>query len=633
MHTIQYAPQFVEEIEREQSMFDSTAPLRVDALGSLRVCRGPAVIDPGPAKQRAVFATLVLRAGQTVSIDFLVAAVWGTDQPLSARQIVHTYVARLRRLLEPGLPPRERNNIIASAAGGYRLDLGNEVADVSRFRVLYRRARQQLVAGDPERAFDLLSESMHLWRDPDLTELSTLLRTPEMLDPLRRMWCDAALEYVSAGVDLGRAAAVLPTARRLVEAEPLNETAQARYLLVLAQTGRRAAAIEHFNDIRMVLHAELGVEPGAQLAKAYGRVLNGGAEPAPHRPGDTERLRPPWRGPGPGPGPLVDRKRDLDALARILGERRLLTVTGPPGCGKSVLALQAAARSRDDFPGGVLVLDCAAIAVAAGPGPGLTAALGGAPADPPGRLLAAQHLLLLLDNVEHLVDSTVTVVEDVVRACPGVSVLVTSREPLGLPYETVWRLDTLTAGTSDGVRGQPAVALFARRADQVRPGFRLTEADARHVAGLCRLLDDLPLAVELAAECLVMDTLQELLARMDDPLHELRPRRRGRPEHHRSLLAAFRRSVDCLDPEQRWCFARLGTLPRCFRAPEAAEAWADAPYGPVDARMMLTALAYKSLLDVRHDEYGRTYGMLGLLHRFALELDCTEYEGVTRNGR
>lgn len=613
-------------------MSDPRTNVRVDALGSLRVHRGPVQVDLGPAKQRAVFVALVLQDGQTVSTDALIEVVWGDDQPSSARQLVHTYVARLRRLLEPELPPRERNHVISSVTGGgYRINLSRDLADVSRFRRLLREAKQHLSVNDTTRAFDLLGESMRLWRDPDLTELSGLFPSPGMLDPLRRMWCDAAVDYVGAGLDLGEGRVVLPTARQLVEIEPMNEIAQARYLVALEQTGRRAAAIEHFNTVRVKLHVELGVPPGAQLSAAYRRVITGDAAPAARRqgvPAATDPFRPPWRGPGPEPGPLLDRDRDLDAVTRILAERRLLSVTGPPGCGKSALALLAAARVRDDFLAGVVVVECARVTAPDGLAAHLVEALGGmADVDLPAHLIGSQHVLLVLDNAEHLIEAAVVIVEEVVRACPNVSVVVTSREPLGLPYESVWRLATLPVTDARDwteALAQPAVELFARRADQVRPGFRMSEADAQHVATLCRRLDGLPLAVELAAECLAVDTLDELMRRLDDPLHELRPPRRGQPAHHRSLLAAFRRSVDCLDPDQRWCFARLGGLPRSFRAPAAERVFQDAPCGRVNTRMMLAALADKSLLLVRHDAGGPAYSMLGLLHRYAVETAMTD---------
>jgi predicted ATPase/DNA-binding SARP family transcriptional activator len=607
-------------------MSETSMALRVDALGSLEVHRGPTPVELGPAKQRAVFAVLALHVGHTVTIDAMLDVVWGAEQPVSARQLVHTYVARLRRLLEPELPPRARNHIISSTTGGYRLTLNQELADVSRFGLLYHKAQQCLSAGESKRAFELLGDAMRLWRDPHLTELSTLLQTSEMLDPLRRMWSDAALDYVGTGIELGEAPRVLPVARRLAETEPMNEMAQARYLTTLEQTGRRAAAIEHFNNIRVILSAELGVPPGAQLAEAYRRVLTGEEVSAPLRSAATSVLpeRPPWRGPGPGLGGLIARERDLEAVGRLLAEQRLLTITGPPGCGKSALALQAATRLRDGFPGGVVVVECARIAADQRPSPALTAALDGVPGfDTPCWLLGSQHVLVLLDNVEHLLDATVALVEDVVRACPNVSVLVTSREPLGVPYEAVWRLHTLSAA---GATWPPAVELFARRAGQVCPGFRVGADNALDVAALCHRLDDLPLAVELAAECLAIDTLDELVRLVDNPLDEIQPPRRCQPVHHRSLRAAFRRSFECLDVLERWCFVRLSTLPPCFRLAAAEQAWAGASLGPVDTRLMLTSLADKSLLFVRHDASGPAYWMLGLLHRFAVEVRVAEFE-------
>jgi predicted ATPase len=232
-----------------------------------------------------------------------------------------------------------------------------------------------------------------------------------------------------------------------------------------------------------------------------------------------------------------------------------------------------------------------------------------------------------VDNVEHLIDACVDVVDDVVRACPHVSVVVTSREPLGLPYETVWRLQPLCVTSADLPRWAaepPAVQLFARRAAQVSPGFRLGREDVRTVAGLCERLDHLPLAIELAAECLATETLDELVQRLDNPLWELQPPRRGQPMHHRSLKAALMRSLNCLDGPDRWCFLQLGGLPLMFRAEEAEAVWVDSPYGPVDGRMMLMRLAEKSLLFVRHNLAGPLYGKLRLLHRLAADLGVAQ---------
>jgi predicted ATPase len=144
------------------------------------------------------------------------------------------------------------------------------------------------------------------------------------------------------------------------------------------------------------------------------------------------------------------------------------------------------------------------------------------------------------------------------------------------------------------------------------------------VAALCERLDDLPLAVELAAECLATDTLEEVVGRLENPLHDFAPPRRGRPPHHRSLLTALRRSLDCLSDREQWCFVRLGRLPRQFPPAMAERAWQKAPSSPVDVRGMLAAFVDKSLLFVDHGPGGPCYHMQQLMHRFAAELDATE---------
>jgi predicted ATPase/DNA-binding SARP family transcriptional activator len=609
-------------------MAEPKTSLRLEMLGPIQVHRGPSRISLGPTKQRAVFVALALHDGSVVSMESLLDAVWGNSQPASARQLVHTYIARLRQLFEPEMPPRERVHVIGSTPSGYRLLVDSDLIDVFRFKRLYQRARQYISVSELVRAFDLLGEGLLLWRDPSLAELSALLHTADLVEGLRQTWCGAALDYVAVGLELGRAPAVLPVAHQLAAAEPMHEDVQARYVAALEQTGRRAAAIEHFNDVRAMLSDELGVLPGPQLSGAYHRALRGTeARPDP-LPAAGDGLpavaRPPWRGPGPQLGQLVDRDGDLDAVTRILAEQRLLTLAGPPGCGKSALALNAAARLRDEFPGGVVVLECSELADEAELREGLASLLdgGSATAGDVAALLEEQQVLVVLDNVEHLVEACALVVDEIVRACRRVSMIVTSRERLGLPYEAVWRVEPLRDGGLDGARwagDHPAVRLFARRAAQVDPAFRLDEENVDAVALVCRHLDHLPLAIELAAACLATDTVDELIHRLDSPLQKINPPRRSPPTHHHSLWTALARSVECLDEQERWCFLRLGSIPAYLDPDDAEKAWAGAPWGKVDTEVMLTRLADKSLLAVEHEPSGPRYQMLRLVHRFADE--------------
>jgi predicted ATPase/DNA-binding SARP family transcriptional activator len=589
-----------------------TAMIQVYVLGEIRAYRENEPLNLGPAKQRAVLAALALHAGEVVSTEALREAVWGRAQPRSARQVVHTYIARLRHVFEPELPPHNRVHVIGSTSAGYRLVLQTDRVDVTRFHTRYAEAHKALADNDAVRAFALLGSALRHWDDPELPELTRLLHTADEVPAMRRAWCDAALDYVTIGLELGRGATVLPVAQRLATAEPLHEEAQARYLAVLEQCGRRAAALDHFHHVRLRLGEELGVEPGAQLAGAYRRIVRGTAAAAPT---PRRTIRPPWRGPGPGPDRLVGRDADVAALTGLLAEHRVLTVTGPPGCGKSAAAMQVAIALHHHFSAGVLVVEASELA----DGPALAAALarraGGRPDDDPAALLGDGHALLVLDNVEHLVTACARAVDEVIRSCRRVSVLVTSRERLALPYEMVWPLHPLPVAGRDG-----AVELFARRAAQVSPGFRLTPDNADTVAAICARLDGLPLAVELAAACLASDSLDEVAARVARPLDELNPPRRCLPAHQRSLRTTLLHSLDCLTPAERHCLQRLAALPACFGEHDAAQAWAGVPGGPVDVRVTLRRLVDTSLLSVSHPGEGARYRMLWLVRCCAAEL-------------
>jgi predicted ATPase/DNA-binding SARP family transcriptional activator len=597
----------------------------------VQVYRGHQLVNLGSVKQRAVFAQLVLRAGEFVSVDALLDAVWGERQPASARQLIHTYVARLRQVFEPEVARRGRDHVIGSAPSGYRLLIAGEQIDVSRYKQLLAQANRQRVIGELGRAFDLLGEAIRLWCDPELTELSALLHSSQDIVVLRQAWTDSVLNYVTIGLDLGEAPTVLPLAQRLAAAEPMHEDVQAQYLATLQQTGRRAAAVGHFNEVRARLRVELGVEPGPELAEVYRQVLLG-TERRPSEHAQAVNLavpvRPPWRGLGPGLGHLIQRDEELDSLVQILAEQRLLTLAGPPGCGKSALALQTAARLRDAFLGGVAVVECSDLTDLPQITHRLLGLLGGSPdLHDAAKMLGDQHVLIVLDDVEHLIEACAVVVDEIVRACRQVSVVVTSREPLGLPYETVWRVVPLAVPDPDQPEwpgDSPSVRLFARRATQVCTDFRLGPDNADAIATICRQLDGLPLAVEMAAACLATDTVEGVVGRLHDPLHQIQPPRRGQPAHQRSLWTALRRSVECLSDCERECFLKLGGLPLHFELQVAQQAWESTPWRAMDLRKVLTGLVDKSLLFVQHSPAGPSYRMLKLVHQFAADLGAAE---------
>ena len=609
-------------------MSGAQTSLYIEALGKVQARRGPSIVDVGPSKQRAVLACLALRAGEAVTAEELQEAVWGPRPPLSGRHLVHTYIARLRQAFEPAVPRRRRLNVIAAAPSGYRLAIDSGFIDVCRFQDLVAQARLQAEADRHRRAFDLLGEAIRLWRDPDLNDLETLLHSADEIQALRRRWARAALEYVTVGLKTDSAQIVLATAERMAAAEPLHEEIQALYLSVLERSGQRTMALVRFADIRARLREQLGIHPGPVLAAAHRRLLDGdGGEldvTAVDRPLlDIGPVRPPWRGRGPMIGELINRDADIEALVDILAEHRLVTVVGPPGCGKSALALHTAARIRDAFTGGVVVADVSDVADGAGLNRRILDLLDG----PTGfadvaETLGEQQLLLVLDNAEHIVDACALLVDQIVRACPHACVIVTSRERLGLPIEAVWRVHPLAVPAAEELHAlvnNPSAVLFTQRATQVQPGFRLHRNNAADVAKICRRLDGLPLALELAAAHLATDTLEGVVRRLDDPLRGIRPARRGLPSHHSSLLAALKRSTDGLSTVERRFFERLADVPPEFDL-DAVRKESDADQPDVDEQGIMDKLVDKSLLSFISRPSGPIYRILGVVQHLAAEL-------------
>jgi predicted ATPase/DNA-binding SARP family transcriptional activator len=598
--------------------------LRIQVLGPVQATLGESALELGPPKQRAILALLALRAGQHVLLDEVVEALWAGRTPDRAVNLVHTYVARLRQVLEPSAPRRRRVNVIASVPGGYRLAVPNDDLDLHVFRQQMQHAAK--LGDQPKRAFTLLEDALRQWRDPQLEDLHTLLPHQDDLGPLRQEFVGTALDYITLGLGQNRGDTVLPVAERLATAEPLNERVQARLLRVLVSTGQRAWAIERYLELQARLRDELGVDPGPELTGAYRQAL--AAEAGSAAGGAAPAVTPSWRGPGPGVDTLVGRQADLTSVHSLLSRYRLVTLTGAVGVGKTALALSVADAARDCFTDGVVVADLAeaqtyedVVRIISGAVDEI------APGDTDGRAgslvsrLGDHHVLLLLDNAELVTDQTADLVDDILRACGRVHVLLTSRELLGMAYEAVYPVRPLEMNPeASALRTSPALELFARRAAQVRPDFRLTEANFRTVATVCRGLDGLPLAIELAAASLRTSCLDTLVEGLRDPLHEIRPTRRGEPTHHRTLHAAVRRSFDLLDAAEQRCFAALGAMPGEFCLEAATAAGARLSTGPWNMRLMLDRLVDKSLLEILYSEGARRYRMFGTVHALAREM-------------
>lgn len=333
---------------------------------------------------------------------------------------------------------------------------------------------------------------------------------------------------------------------------------------------------------------------------------------------------------------FVGRKREIAEVCGLLGGTRLLTLTGAGGCGKSRLALEVARARLAGFPNGVWIVEFAALSDAGLVPHAVAAALGitehadRTATDTLAGSLREKTLLLVLDNCEHLVSACADLTGTLLLECPGLRILATSREPLGTPGETLWRVpslavpDLLHLPPLDRLTQFEAVRLFAERAAAARPGFQVTADNAGAVAQVCHRLDGIPLAIELAAAHVRALSVEQIAARLDDRLRLLTGGSRAALPRHRTLRAAMDWSYDLLTEPQRTLLARLSVFAGGWTL-EAAEAVCagdgiDAP----EIVNLLTSLVDKSLVLADIENGAARYSMLETVRQYGEEcLDDT----------
>ncbi|AZM55766.1 AfsR/SARP family transcriptional regulator [Streptomyces sp. WAC 01529] len=555
--------------------------MRFGILGPLDIRSPDGVpLDPGGPRPRALLTLLLLEAGHAVSVERLTDGLYGDEPPAGAANALQSQVSRLRKRL--GLE-------IEAVPTGYRLAVSPEDIDLHRFERLAREGRRALGSGDHPRAAALLREALGLWRGQALADLPYAPGLVARLDELRLA---AVQDRVEADLALGGGPGLVPELRELITAHPLSERLRAQLMQALHAAGRPAEALTAYEDARRALADALGAVPSAELSALHLELLQG-QEPARQRGVPAQLTR------------FIGRGDELARIGALLAEARLVTLTGPGGAGKTRLAVEAARALPDvcyvelaPLTDGAQVMY--AILTALGVRDGFRAAAG----DTTDRLLSALHgrePLLVLDNCEHLIDEAARVAGLLLAACPGVRVLATSREGLGITGEVLWPVPPLAAG--------PAARLFADRAAAVRPDLEGLGAGGgeRLVSEICAALDGLPLAIELAAARLRTLTLDDLAARLGDRFRLLSRGDRTKAPRHRTLHAVVEWSWELLDDEERKLARRL-TVFSGGATPEAVEAVCGIPY-PED---LLASLGEKSFLEVT----GRRFGMLRTIHAF-----------------
>jgi predicted ATPase/DNA-binding SARP family transcriptional activator len=524
--------------------------MRVELLGPLRVLDDSGAEVAVPAgRQRALLARLALEPGRVVAADALVDALWPDAPPANAAGALHTQLSRLRRLL---------GDRIATAANGYRLSA--VATDADEFERHVARCEAASREDAPAAVRDHADAALALWRGP--SELArhdfaaaALVRLTARRDAVAALRADARLR-------LERPEDLLPELAAAHAADPADEPCAARYMRALAAAGRQSDALAVYDRVRAALAEDLGVDPSAMLEAAQRDVLNGIA------PAQT----PPNRLPQPLTA-CLGRESELDALPALLTANRLVTLTGPGGTGKTRLAVEAAHRlaARGDtvrLAELAPVTDASRIAEvvidALGFGESILTRGGDAPLARLTESLWGRDLVLVVDNCEHLIEDAAALLAHLLGRVPGLRVLATSREPLGITGEAVFGVGPLPLPERPepvaDLRAHAAIRLFEERARHSDRHFTVDEANAATVLAVCTALDGLPLAIELAAARLRGLSLDDLAARLDDRFSLLGRGPRTAEPRQRTLRAVVDWSWDLLGPAERLVLARMSVF-------------------------------------------------------------------------
>jgi predicted ATPase/DNA-binding SARP family transcriptional activator len=569
---------------------------------------GPLEVDQGHVaggRLRALLARLALDAGRPVSTGRLVDAVWEDELPADHVHALQSLVSRLRRALGDA-------DLVAPAPGGYTL---NADVDAQRFEQLAAEGHAALAAGEHERAARTLREALALWRGPALADLDGYGFAAAAAARLEDLKLAAVADRAAADLALGRGDRLVPELEALCAEHPLHERLAAQLIAALYAAGRQADALAAYERVRTRLMDELGVTPSPELQAAHLAVVRG-----------EQRSAARTNLPAPVTS-FVGREKEIEQISAALERSRLVTLVGPGGAGKTRLAREAVAGWLDRVSDGVWLVELAPVTAERDVVPAVLGALGVREAklsdplaarDGVDRLLdvlSDRETILVLDNCEHLIAAVAELAARLLATAPRLRIVATSREALAIDGESLVAVPPLTLpapGVSAEVAlAHPAVRLFADRAAAAQPGFAVGDETVAAVVEVCRRLDGLPLALELAAARLRTLPLAELGERLDDRFRLLTGGSRTALPRHRTLRAVVDWSWDLLTDEERDLAMRLAVYPAGATAHSAA-----AVGGDFDG---LTALVDRSLLQIVPDTAPVRYRMLETIREYGLE--------------
>jgi predicted ATPase/DNA-binding SARP family transcriptional activator len=589
---------------------ESRAPsLEIRLLGpvELRIDGDKASI--GGSRQRRLLALLALRPGQVIPADELIEEVWSGEPTDGADTTLRSYVSRLRRSLD-GRAAIDRTD------RGYVLGLAPAAVDALEFERLVREGSEALAQGAIAAARERLVQGLGLWRGHafgDASNDGALRIAAERLEELRLLALERRIE---ADLELGGGSELVDELEALVREHPFRERLWRHLMLALYRADRQGDALAAYHRARRSLDEELGIEPGEELQQLEAAILRHEVPPA--RPGAAPSNLP------ASLSTFVGRTREVEEVTVLVGLHRLVTLTGVGGVGKTRLAIEVARRRLAEHPDGTYFVDLAPIADASHVTSAVATALGvqQQPRQSPTETLVAflrqREVLLILDNCEHLLDAVAELAAALLEEAPKLRILATSREVLGVDGEADVAVPPMALvavnETGDETRSE-AVQLFLERVDAARPGF-VPDAEALAIAAqICRDLDGLPLALELAASRARALSIADIGRHLEDRFRFLVSWRRVSAARHRTLREAMDWSYALLAPAERDLLARIAVFPGGFTL-DAAEAISEESAATLDG---LQRLVEASLVIVDTAVAPTRYRLLETVRQYGLD--------------
>ena len=574
-------------------------------------------------RQRSLLALLLLGGGVPLSRDRLIDELWGERPPATAVSALHVHLSKLREFLD---------GLLVLEPSGYALKAGSFEVDAWHFDALVEKARE-----DPELARSMLVEALALFRGEPLCDVACEGSVAQWRRALEDKRLQAIELRIDADLAAGAAGELVAQLERLVGEHPFEERLWSQLMLALYRAGRQADALEAFGRLRRLFAEELGLEPGEPLNRLQQQILE--RDLALQAPAPAPPPAAPARRASTLPQPLtrlVGRERELAALTGLMADPdvRLITLTGPGGVGKTRLLLELARRQEPAFVDGAVFVRLEQLTDPALVAAEIASALAqrddadGPSADGLTGYLRERELLIVVDNFEHLLPAAV-VIADLLAMAPRIRVLVSSRTVLRIRGEQLFEVEPLELPMGDddeAASESAAVQLFLQCALATNRRLQIDQKLTRIVASICRAVDGLPLAIELAASRAGSLSPSQIAEQLGKPLSIGEYALRDLPDRQQTLQATIRWSYDLLPPLAQMVLQCASLFLGGFTA-EALAAVADQPVQPQLDELLDASLARRQAASDRFE-------LLELVRAFALdELGTSEREAEIRARR